>query len=438
MSNRRYDSLRNKLLLPFALLGFIVSALLSALTHTLVADLEERSVQRMLQFELENFRYRRQLNPKALLPSTTVVRGFFLPSKEFPDIRADAEANRFFSHYKKGRHYTVLIGDIDGKPLALLYDSTISDVGQEQLGWLLVGGVFLMTLLSGLVGNRLAGQVVRPIARLLRDISEKSNSIDPRTMQAMGFTAEDYPNNEIGGLVLALDRFAERLMGYAQRESYFASDVSHELRTPVAVIRGAAEILVEEPNLREPVRQRLQTIHRQSVRMTEMLEAMLLLAREQPETTDPACDIAEVIEDAVADVQPTLSGRPVSLRCTINERPIVPAERPLAYVVISNLLRNACTHTREGLIQVRLFTDRAEVEDTGIGIPRERFAEIFHRHVKGDSSPGTGLGLSIVARITEVLGWTIDLSSQPGAGTRVTIHFSPPTRNDTSAELTGS
>ena len=284
----------------------------------------------------------------------------------------------------------------------------------------------------------LAGQVVRPITRLLGEISEKSKTLDPRTMQATGFTAEDYPNNEIGGLVLALDRFAERLMGFAQRESYFASDVSHELRTPVAVIRGAAEILVEEPNLREPVRQRLLTIHRQSVRMTELLEAMLLLAREQPDATDPACDIAEVIEDAVADVQPTLSGRPVSLRCTIHDRPIVPAERPLAYVVVSNLLRNACTHTREGLIQIRLFADRAEVEDTGIGIPRERFAEIFPRHGKGESSPGTGLGLSIVARVTEVLGWSIDLSSQPGAGTRVTVRFGRPGDSRKSTALTAS
>lgn len=424
MSNRRYNSLRNKLVLPFALLGLLVSALLSGITYTLVDDLEERGVRRMLQFELENFRYRRELNPRALLPATTVVRGFFLPSKEFPDIRADSEVNRFSNYYKKERHYTVLIGEVDGRRLALLYDSTISDSGQVQLAWLLVGGVILMTLLSGLVGNRLAGQVVRPITRLLAEISEKSDAFDPRTMQPMGFASADYPNNEIGGLVQALDRFAERMMRFVQRESYFASDVSHELRTPVAVIRGAAEILVEEPNLREPVRQRLQTIHRQSVRMTELLEAMLLLAREQSEATDPACEIAEVIEDAVADAQPTLGGRPVSLRCTIRERPIVPAERPLAYVVISNLLRNACTHTREGLIQVRLFADRAEIEDTGIGIPRERFAEIFHRHVKGESSPGTGLGLSIVARVTEVLGWRIELASQPGAGTRVSVYFS--------------
>lgn len=423
MSNRRYDSLRNKLVLPFALLGFIVSALLSGITYTLVADLEERSVRRMLQFELENFRYRRQLNPRALLPSTTVVRGFFLPSKEFPEILVPEEGNGFSNYYKKDRHYTVLTGEVDGRPLALLYDSTISDSGQVQLGWLLIGGVVLMTLLSGLVGNRLAGQVVRPITRLLREISEKSDALDPRTMSAMSFGSENYPNNEIGGLVKALDRFAERLMRFVQRESYFASDVSHELRTPVAVIRGAAEILVEEPNLREPVRQRLLTIHRQSVRMTELLEAMLLLAREQPEATDPACDIAEVIEDAVSDAQPTLAGRPVSLRCTIEARPIVPAERPLAYTVISNLLRNACTHTREGLIQVRLFADHAEIEDTGIGIPRERFAEIFDRHVKGDSSPGTGLGLSIVARVTEVLGWRIDLASQPGTGTRVSVYF---------------
>lgn len=55
MNNRRYDSLRNKLVLPFALLGFIVCALLSGITYGLVHDLEERAIMRMLRFEIESF-----------------------------------------------------------------------------------------------------------------------------------------------------------------------------------------------------------------------------------------------------------------------------------------------------------------------------------------------------------------------------------------------
>jgi len=430
MPSSRYASLRNKLLLPFALLGFAVSALLSGITYGLVADLEQRNIRRMLQFELESFRYRKERNPNALLPATSVIRGFFLPTTEFPRFRTPSDDKPHFSSLRQDeRHYTALTAHVDGIPCVLMYDRTFTDHGLVQLAWLLVGGVVLMTVLSGLVGNRLAGQVVKPIGRLLRDISEKSESIDPRAIGPMRFAPADYPKNEIGRLALALDRFADRLFGFVQRESYFASDVSHELRTPVAVIRGAAEILVEHPNLDAPTRTRVETIHRQSVRMAELLEAMLLLARENPRTADPACALAEVVRDAIADAQPALGDKPVTIGCTIHARPIIAAERSMAYVVISNLLRNACAHTREGHVGVDLYSDRVEIADTGIGIPEDRFPGIFDRYVKGEESGGSGLGLSIVARVTQALGWTIALQSQPGEGTRATLAFGSASRS---------
>jgi signal transduction histidine kinase len=281
----------------------------------------------------------------------------------------------------------------------------------------------LMGGLSALVGIVLTGQVVRPIRRLVTDIAEKSSTIDARAGAPVSFSAADYPSNEIGQLVRALDQFALRLHRFMQRESHFAADVSHELRTPIAVIRGAAEVLVENREFTEPVRERLRTIHRQAVRMGGLLEAMLLLARENEPGGDPACALAEVVEEALADCTARAAPGSVAVALEIRERPIVPAEHSLAYVVISNLLRNAFAHTREGSITVRLTADRIEIIDTGIGIPEHRFPEIFERLVKGEESDGSGLGLSIVARITEMLGWQIGIESRSGAGTQVNVRF---------------
>jgi len=424
MNNQPYDSLRRKLALPFVLLGFSVCSLLSLVTFGLVAELEETAIVRVLHVEMENFRSRKAQNPAALPPSTSVLSGHFLPVEAFPLVLpVKAGQERIERFLTDDRDYSVMITDVDGKPYALFYDRTYVTSNLGELALYLLIGTALLSLLSSMVGNHLAGKVVRPINKLLGEISEKTANVNLQESSPLTFSADDYPADEIGRLVHALDRYTLRLHGFLIRESCFAEDVSHELRTPVAVIQGAAEVLVEYPDLPEAVHQRLRTIHRQSVRMGQMLEAMLLLAREDRDIGDPACAIAEVIDDAIADVTPTLAGRPVNVIAEIAERPILPVERSLAYVLISNLLRNACAYTREGGIVLRLDADSLEIADSGIGIAEDRFPSLFQRHVKGEESTGYGLGLSIVARIAQRLDWKIDVHSRSGEGTRVRIRF---------------
>jgi signal transduction histidine kinase len=419
----RYDSLRKRLVLPFALLGFLVSVLQSGITYWLVHDIDEHGIERALRTEMQSLRNRTARNPSASQPSAAVLQSVQLPSAQFPTLSAPLDGSDTVQRISFGeRDYTVLVGTVGDSGYALLYDRSIAESGLLNLAWVLALGTLFMTGVGALMGHRLAGGVARPIRRLLGEISEKAATVGPGA-PPVSFGAQSYPDNEIGQMAQALDHFALRLHGFAQRESHFAADVSHELRTPIAVIRGGAEVLAEYPHLPEAVRERLGTIHRQAVRAGEILEAMLLLAREDGQATDPACAIAEVVTEAIGDCAGKLDARQVKVNLEICERPIVPVERSLAYVVVSNLLRNACAHTREGSITVRLSGDRLEIVDTGIGIPEERFPEILDRYAKGDESPGTGLGLSIVARITEMLRWKLDISSRSGVGTHVTLHF---------------
>lgn len=421
-----YDSLREKLVLPFVLLGFIVSALLSLTTFALVATLEERAIRRMLDVELESFRHRESIKPGAIPVSSSLLQGYYLPEKTLPKLLAPPRgAEHLDIQTINDIEYSVLIAEVHGRPFSLLFDRSYVKTSLGKLALMLLVGSGLMTFLSFLVGLHLSGKVIRPITRLLGEVSEKAGQTDPRGA-LVGFSPAEYPNNEIGRLVREFDRFSLRLHGFLERESYFAADVSHELRTPVAVIRGTAEVLAEYPELPEAVRLRLQTIHRQAVRMTELLEAMLLLAREGragSEHVDPSCSIADVIRDAIADCQPSLAGRPIEINCHILSRPILGVERSLAYVVTSNLLRNACAHTHEGTISVQLDETQLVITDTGIGIPEDRFPSLFKRHSKGIESQGNGLGLSIVARVADMLGWQVSIDSQAGVGTRVCVSF---------------
>ncbi len=427
MNKPPFDSLSSSLVRPFVLLGFSVSALLSLVTFGLVADLEERAIQRMMHVEMESFENRKARNPEALPPSSAILSGHYLPVPDFPKLEAVKPGQqRLERMLHEDRDYSVLVTDVAGNPYALIYDRTYVASSLANLALFLLLGTGLMTFLSFLLGNHLASQVVRPIGKLLGDISEKSARANLQDGPTLTFSTAEYPNNEIGRLVQGLDDFALRLDGFIKRESYFAADVSHELRTPVAIIRGAAEVLVEYQQLPDAIRQRLHTIYRQTVRLGQILEAMLILAKEEDRGGDPACAIVEVLSDAVTDCTPSLAGRPVRIAVEVRERPILAVERSLAYVVVSNLLRNACTYTNEGVINICIDATHLEIVDSGIGIPQERFPALFNRHVKGEESCGYGLGLSIVDRVTQRLGWCLEMQSARGTGTRVSIVFSNP------------
>lgn len=419
-----YDSLSLSLVLPFVALGFVVSALLSLITFALVAHSEERAIERMLHVEMDSFRNRLARNPDALPPSTTELSGHFLPIPDFHFLAPVKPGQVRIERVLQGdRNYTVLLADLEGKPYALIYERTYVDAILGNLSLYLQLGTGLMTLFSFLLGTYLARRVVRPIGKLLGEVSEKTARANLQAGPPLTFSPDDYPNNEIGRLVQGLDQFALRLHGFLERESYFAADVSHELRNPVAIIRGAAEVLIEYPHLPDAVQDRLRTIHRQAVRMGQILDAMLQLAREEEEEGDPACAIAEVVEDAVADCSFSLVGRPVRISVEVLERAILPVERSMAFVVVSNILRNACSYTREGVIAIRLDGHHLEIVDSGLGIPEDRFPALFKRLDKGADSSGFGLGLSIVSRVAERLGWKVDIQSRRGSGTRVSITF---------------
>jgi hypothetical protein len=307
-----YDSLRQRLVQPFLLLGFVVSASLSLTTFALLAQIEERAVERTLNVELESFRHRRAINPLASPAESSLLRGVFLPAEQltrYPELSSDAAILEMRT--LDDGEFSVLFARVDGRPFALLYDRSYIKSNMASLALLLLLATGGMTLLSFAVGYRLSRRVVQPIVRLLDEVSFKAGQ-SGMPAEGIGFSAQDYPPDEIGRLVRELDRFSHRLYEFVRRESSFAADVSHELRTPVAVISGAAEVLAEVPGLDDAVRQRISAIHRNAVRMSQVLEAMLILAKEERSDADPSCNLADVVDDVVADCLPALQGRPVS------------------------------------------------------------------------------------------------------------------------------
>jgi two-component system OmpR family sensor kinase len=206
----------------------------------------------------------------------------------------------------------------------------------------------------------------------------------------------------------------------------FVADASHELRTPLAAIRGYAELTKRSGQKLSPeLTQALGRIESESVRMTSLVEDLLLLARldeGEPLSTQPV-DLAEIVRDALSDAYVTSPEREWGAE-GVDNPVIVEGDSASLYQVVANLLANARMHTPEGTsVEVRLTvkprTIVLEVEDSGPGIPGEIRTRLFERFARGDSSRArrsgsTGLGLAIVDTIVSSHGGAVSVASKPG------------------------
>lgn len=212
----------------------------------------------------------------------------------------------------------------------------------------------------------------------------------------------------------------------------FVENVSHELRTPLTSIKGFAETLGEE--IDEKNRHYVQIIKRNTDRLINIVKDLLLLSELEEKGSGlhvEDIDLKGMLEQIRKIFEPTLSEKGLCLGIELNGT--VPPLRADAFKleqVFINLIDNAIKYTERGGITVRLRhqdnTVAIEIQDTGIGIPREHVPRIFERFYVVDSSRskqlgGTGLGLSIVKHIVLLHNGTINVTSTPGNGTTVII-----------------
>src|SRR3546814_5423520 len=125
----------------------------------------------------------------------------------------------------------------------LAYDMSQSMRGERQFNNALVAVIAVFTLMSLLVGWWAASRVMSPVSELAQRLRDSGSSSDPEAL------ATHFPDDEVGELAKALDDYAARLTEVVQRDREFNADVSHELQTPLAVIKGAAELLLSRPAL---------------------------------------------------------------------------------------------------------------------------------------------------------------------------------------------
>ena len=215
----------------------------------------------------------------------------------------------------------------------------------------------------------------------------------------------------------------------------FVAVVSHELRTPVTALIGYAKTLqqpefADDDELREEFLERME---RQGDRLLRLVENLLTVSR--IESRQLPVSVGRVLfEDLVQEVVEGLSTEAGRVRVDVpDDLPILYTDRGLLGRVLSNLIDNALKYSPAGTaceLGARVDGEGVVfwVKDEGIGIPPEQLPKIFDRFYQIDSSStrtfrGAGLGLSLVQDLLVHLGGTIDVESEPNAGSTFTVRM---------------
>ncbi len=418
------QSLRRRITLSLLLFGSLLSMTITIGVYFALEEIEVELVEDSLKLELEFFLNSsdkplgsvHQVSAKIVLYYVDDAQKERVPEiiRDLPNGHHDLEHEEFLYH--------ILIANDNHGTVYLVKDATTFEQREIAIHNALIGSVIVAILIALWLGSWLSGKIISPVSALARQVAE----LKPNSRMAPRITNK-YADDEVGQLAATFDRYLEQLAQFVEREQEFTANASHELRTPLATINGAAELLLENPELRDKARSQVERIARAGSRMSQMVEVLLLLAREplpdDQSRTEARCSLKEACLESSEQHRFLIQEKPVTLRCDIIQDFTIKAPKAVIAIVLGNLVRNALIYTQEGSVVIRVDTDHVEIEDSGPGIPEERIEQIFERHYRGRESGGSGIGLAIVRRICERQQWQINITSEVAQGTTVTVTF---------------
>lgn len=411
--------------------AFIVQALLATfaiVAGTFIAGQYAINIlsRQALEEEADRFLRARATDPTARPPQTSVMQGYYVSRAGVGDrVPASLRAMRPGTYAQHAEQRMVLVRDgAQGR----LYISYSQQRLLRYALWLTLAPVALAliaVIVSTWLTYRIAKRVVAPVDWLAREVSHW----DPREPDTRMLAPDKLPadaGQETRQLAGALQRMAMRTRDFVRRERDFTRDASHELRTPLTVIRVASDLMQGDPEMPERTQRSLSRIQRAGRDMEAVIDAFLILARESDiEPQRETFEVRDVVLEQVEELRPLLAGKPVELRVLESASPRLYASPRVLAVMVSNLLRNACTFTEQGEVEVRIEADRVVIRDTGIGMSEDALHRAFDPFFRADlvNPTGKGMGLSIVRRLGERFDWPVLMDSEPGRGTTATIRF---------------
>ena len=286
----------------------------------------------------------------------------------------------------------------------------------------------LLVLVSAIGGYFLTKKMLKPIQEISNSAAKigTGDDLKQRISLAPG-------NDELHQLARSFNKKFERLENAFEKERQFTSDASHELRTPVSVITAQCEFTLEKPRTGEEYENALETILRQSKKMSRLINDMLDYIRLEMRAESykkETIALTELVESLCFDMA-LIKEKDIVLSWEVEKNICFSGSRLLLSRLLTNLISNAYRYGKEeGHIFVCLKRREHQitlsVSDDGIGIAQEEQLKIFQRFYQADTShsgSGTGLGLSMADQIVRFHKGSIRVESALGKGSTFYIFF---------------
>lgn len=237
----------------------------------------------------------------------------------------------------------------------------------------------------------------------------------------------------MGFLIWYLLNWVGKLRTIEQMKDDFTHNMTHELKTPVAVAYSAADSMLRYYDQSDEARNKqfLKIIMQRLSYLSGMIENILSMSMERFKTMQLNIENVAVkpIVEEIAGMMELKADKPVEISVDIPDKLSIQADSLHLGNILSNLIDNAIKYSGDSVkISIKADAGSMTIEDNGIGIDKENLPFLFDKFFRVTSGDryevgGYGLGLFYVKQVSELLSWSINVTSKPWQGTKFTIRF---------------
>ena len=318
-----------------------------------------------------------------------------LAGRDEANLRKDEEAiyaSAYIEDFNSNKIGAVLVVSSFSEASAL--------IGEISQKWIIVT-FFIIIIVIALV-IFMSQIIFGPLKNVLATIKKISAGQLHQRIELKG-------KNEFTELGEAVNTMTKRLEEVDQSRQEFVSNVSHELKTPLSSIKVLSESLLLQENVpAEMYKEFLQDISSEIDRMTDIVNDLLALVRNDPNESKlniTDIDANKMLRDIVKRLSPLATDKEIALSFKATKDVVLKGDEVKLSLAISNLVDNGIKYTPQGgTVKVSLDADNKDcfitVQDSGIGISEEEQSKVFERFYRVDKTRdretgGTGLGLAI-------------------------------------------